>query len=89
MAETGTTRWDAWAAWLEESRDQWKAKAQERTKEIKRLKVRVTDVVNSRSEWRSRAETSAAESRVQAEQVEALNREVEALRAELGEKRRS
>ena len=89
MAETRTTRWDARAAWLEESRDQWKAKAQERTREIKRLKVRVTDVDRNRNEWRSRAEISADESREQAEQIEALQREVETLRAELEKKRRS
>jgi chromosome segregation ATPase len=89
MAETRTTRWDARAAWLEESWDQWKAKAQERTREIKRLKVRVTDVDRSRNEWRSRAEISADESREQAEQIEALQREVETLRAELEKKRRS
>jgi hypothetical protein len=89
MSAAKTVRWDARAAWLEESRDQWKAKAQERTEEIKRLKVQVSDVQNSRSDWRGRAEDAVKASRAQAEQVEALLREVETLRGELEKKRRS
>jgi polyhydroxyalkanoate synthesis regulator phasin len=89
MSTAKTVRWDARAAWLEESRDHWKAKAQARTEEIKRLKVQVTDVQNSRSEWRGRAEDAGEASRAQAERIEALQREVETLRDELEKKRRS
>jgi chromosome segregation ATPase len=89
MSAAKTVRWDARAAWLEESRDQWKAKAQQRTEEIKRLKVQVTDVQNSRSEWRGRAENAVEASRAQAEHLEALQCEVETLRDELEKKRRS
>ncbi len=83
------TRWDARAAWMEQSRDQWKAKAQERTKENKRLKVRVADVSNSRSEWRNQAEAAAGKLQEQEERIETLQRELAALQAELEKKSRS
>lgn len=84
----GKVRWDARAAWLEESRDAWKAKAQTRTGEMKRLKVRVADVTESRSQWRRRAEAAAATVCRQAEQLAALQREVAVLQGELEKKRR-
>lgn len=60
------------ARWLLESRDTLREKYQGLKVELKRLKVRVSDVCKSRDNWRQQAETSE-------EQVRAIKAEVERL----------
>ena len=60
------------ARWLLESRDTLREKYQGLKVELKRLKVRVSDVAKSRDSWRQQAETSD-------QQVRAMNAEVERL----------
>ncbi|MFM9959701.1 MAG: hypothetical protein ACKV2Q_00550 [Planctomycetaceae bacterium] len=60
-------------AWFRDSRDAWKAKFHDRQAELKRLKVRVSDVGKSREQWKQQA--------LQREQeLAALQAEVEQLR---------
>jgi chromosome segregation ATPase len=80
-ADDGDSRLDQYrsrpkqlARWLLESRDALRAKYQGIKVELKRLKVRVSDVTKSRDRWRQRAETSD-------QQVRAMKAEVERLRA--------
>jgi peptidoglycan hydrolase CwlO-like protein len=60
-------------AWFRDSRNAWKEKFQERQAELKRLKVRVSDVVQSREHWKHQAQQRAQE-------LAALQAEVEQLR---------
>ena len=60
-------------AWFRDSRDAWKEKSQERQAELKRLKVRVSDVVQSREHWKHQAQRREQE-------LAALQAEVEQLR---------
>ena len=62
------------ARWLLESRDTLREKYQGLKVELKRLKVRVSDVSKSRDNWRKQAETSD-------QQVRAMKAEVERLAA--------
>jgi archaellum component FlaC len=62
------------ARWLLESRDTLREKYQGLKVELKRLKVRVSDVTKSRDNWRQQAETSD-------QQVRAMKSEVERLTA--------
>lgn len=62
------------ARWLLESRDTLREKYQALKVELKRLKVRVSDVTKSRDNWRQQAETSD-------EQVRAMKAEVDRLAA--------
>ena len=62
------------ARWLLESRDTLREKYQGLKVELKRLKVRVSDVTKSRDSWRQQAETSD-------QQVQAMKAEVERLTA--------
>ena len=62
------------ARWLLESRDTLREKYQGLKVELKRLKVRVSDVSKSRDHWRKQAETSD-------QQVRAMKAEVERLAA--------
>jgi hypothetical protein len=62
------------ARWLLESRDTLRAKYQGVKVELKRLKVRVSDVSKSRDNWRQRAEMSD-------QRVEVIKAEVERLTA--------
>ena len=62
------------ARWLLESRDTLREKYQGLKVELKRLKVRVSDVSKSRDNWRNQAETSD-------QQVRAMKAEVERLAA--------
>ncbi len=64
------------ATWLLASRDALREKYQELKVESKRLKVRISDVVKSRDNWRQRAEVSD-------QQVRAMKVEVERLTAQL------
>ena len=43
------------------SRDKWKAKSVQMTEDVKRLKVSVYDVQQSRATWRQRAEAAESE----------------------------
>ena len=60
------------ARWLLESRNTLREKYQGLKVELKRLKVRVSDLANSRDNWRRRAEASE-------QQVLAMRAEVERL----------
>ena len=62
------------ARWLLESRDTLREKYQALKVELKRLKVRVSDVTKSRDNWRKQAESSD-------QQVRAMKAEVERLAA--------
>jgi predicted nucleic acid-binding Zn-ribbon protein len=62
------------ARWLLESRNTLREKYQGLKVELKRLKVRVSDLANSRDNWRQRAEASE-------QQVLAMKAEVERLAA--------
>lgn len=62
------------ARWLLESRNTLREKYQGVKVELKRLKVRVSDVTKSRDNWKQRAETSD-------QQVQAMKAEVERLTA--------
>lgn len=62
------------ARWLLESRDTLREKYQGLKVELKRLKVRVSDVTKSRDNWQQQAETSD-------EQVRAMKAEVDRLTA--------
>lgn len=62
------------ARWLLESRDTLRVKYQGLQVEAKRLKVRVSDLAQSRDNWRQRADTSD-------QQVQAMKAEVERLAA--------
>ena len=62
------------ARWLLESRDTLRVKYQGLKVELKRLKVRVSDLAKSRDNWRQQAETSD-------QQVRAMKAEVERLAA--------
>ena len=64
------------ARWLLLSRDALRAKYQALKVEMKRLKVRVSDVTKSRDNWKQRAEVSD-------QQVQAMQAEVERLSAQL------
>ena len=66
------------ARWLLESRDTLREKYQGLKVELKRLKVRVNDVIKSRDSWRQQAETSD-------KQMRAMNAEVERLTALLAQ----
>lgn len=66
------------ARWLLLSRDALRAKYQALKAEMKRLKVRVSDVTKSRDSWKQRAEVSD-------QQVQAMRAEVERLSAQLEE----
>jgi chromosome segregation ATPase len=61
------------AAWFRDSRDAWKRKFQELQVELKRLKVRVSDVDQSREHWKEQA-------RRREQELAALQAEVEQLR---------
>ena len=63
-----------WHLHLLESRDTLREKYQGLKVELKRLKVRVSDVTKSRDNWRQQAETSD-------EQVRAMKAEVDRLAA--------
>ena len=60
------------ARWLLESRDTLREKYQGLKVELKRLKVRVTDVTKSRDSWRRQAETSDQQMRAMKAEVERL-----------------
>jgi hypothetical protein len=60
------------ARWLLESRDTLREKYQGLKVELKRLKVRVSDVTKSRDNWRQQAETSDQQVRVMKAEVERL-----------------
>ena len=64
------------ARWLLESRDALREKYRELKVEMKRLKVRVSDLAHSRDKWRQRAKLSD-------QRVNAMKAEVERLSAEL------
>lgn len=64
------------ARWLLESRDTLREKYQSVKIDVKRLKVRVSDVTKSRDNWRQQAEASE-------QQVRAMKAEVERLTAML------
>ena len=60
------------ARWLLESRDALREKYQGLKVELKRLKVRVSDVTKSRDNWRQQAETSDQQLRAMKAEVERL-----------------
>jgi len=60
------------ARWLLESRDTLREKYQGLKVELKRLKVRVSDVTKSRDNWRQQAETSDEQRRAMQAEVERL-----------------
>jgi hypothetical protein len=64
---------DAWARFLEISRDRWKDKYQEVKGTIKRLKNQVADAQKSREQWKLKAEQSH-------DQVSVLEAEIASLR---------
>ncbi len=72
---------------LAQSRDGWKAKAQERKKRLKAARIRNRDLEASRKVWRQRAETAEEQVAVwqqqHAQELAALRAENERLREEL------
>ena len=66
------------AASFQRSRDRWKQKCMDVKAELKRLKVRVSDVGKSRDAWRDKAETKQR-------QLEALQSQVQSLQEQLSE----
>ena len=61
------------ARWLLESRDRLREKYQGLQVELKRLKVRVSDVTKSRDNWRQQAETADQQLRAMKAEVEQLS----------------
>jgi septal ring factor EnvC (AmiA/AmiB activator) len=66
-------RLDAWARFLEISRDSWKTKHQELKASIKRLKNSVADLTKSREQWKLKAQQAH-------DQVSDLEAEIASLR---------
>lgn len=66
------------AAFFEKSRDQWKQKCMDAKTELKRFKVRVSDVSKSRDAWREKAESKQRE-------LEALQSQVQQLQGQLSD----
>lgn len=65
------------ARWLLQSRDKLKAKYRELKVDLKRLKVRVTDVSKSRDIWKQRSESSEQQLRAMQAEVERLTATIE------------
>ena len=66
------------ASFFQKSRDKWKQKCLDAKTELKRFKVRVSDVSKSRDAWREKAETKQRE-------LESLQSQVQQLQSQLGE----
>lgn len=66
------------AACFQRSRDKWKQKCMDVKTELKRVKVRVSDVAKSRDAWRDKAETKQRE-------LESLQAQVQELQDQLSE----
>jgi chromosome segregation ATPase len=64
------------AGWFRESRDNWKQKYVQAKKELKRYKVRASDIDSSRQRWKDKYETSQRE-------LETLQAELEQLRNQI------
>lgn len=67
------------ARWLLESRDTLRARYRELKVELKRLKVRVRDVVKSRDEWKRRAHLANQQVLSEKAEVERLTVQLEQL----------
>lgn len=66
------------ADWFRRSRDNWKDKYMQAKAELKKYKVRVSDVNKSRDRWKEKAQTTERE-------LEALQEELERLRNQSSE----
>ena len=64
--------------WFRRSRDNWKCKYMDLKAELKKFKVRVSDIQKSRQRWRERAESSERE-------LDVLRAEFEELRSQVSE----
>jgi septal ring factor EnvC (AmiA/AmiB activator) len=62
--------------WFRRSRDNWKSKYMELKNELKRFKVRVSDVEKSRRRWQEKAKASENELKALRAEFEALRRHV-------------
>ena len=65
------------ARWLLESRDRWKEKYVAIKQEVKRLKVRVTDIHKSREHWKEIAKLKAEELVAMKSEFDRLRQQVE------------
>ena len=77
------------ARWLLESRDTLRRKYRALKAESKRLKVRVSDVVNSRDEWKRRANLATEQALAEKAEVERLTRQLEQLTNAAAQKKKS
>jgi chromosome segregation ATPase len=66
------------ADWFRRSRDNWKRKYMQAKAELKKYKVRVSDVNQSRDRWKEKAKATERE-------LEALQEELERLRHQVSE----
>jgi peptidoglycan hydrolase CwlO-like protein len=67
------------AAFFQKSRDQWKQKYMDAKADLKRFKVRVADVSNSRDAWREKAEARQTELQAMQAQLQELQNQINGL----------
>lgn len=64
------------SGWFQRSRDNWKCKYMTLKAELKRYKVRVSDIEKSRRRWREQAEASRGELEVLRAELDQLRNQV-------------
>ena len=66
------------------SRDQWKAKAARRKRELKKEQIRSRDLAASRARWKERAVAAEQQCQALRQQLDQAQRQLEQARAEVG-----